>query len=153
LALEEQLPDGARLAFDTDAIIYFVEENAEFLSVVATAFELVARRTISAHVSTVSLAEVLVRPLRNGHDELAERYRQILTRGRNLTLHPVNAQVAERAASLRAQFNLETPDAMIAATALQAGCTHLLTNDGKYRAIPDIEVLVIREHAVEKGQL
>jgi predicted nucleic acid-binding protein len=147
LALADHLPRGAALAFDTDAIIYYVEENPDFVEIVATAFEMVASHFISGHASMVGLTEVLVRPLRNGHDQLAERYRSILGHSDNLIMHPVTAQVAEQAAILRARHNLATPDALIASTALLANCTHLLTNDGKYRNIPGIDVLVIREHA------
>jgi predicted nucleic acid-binding protein len=152
LGLADHIPQGCQLAFDSDAIIYFVEENIPFIETVATAFEMMARGEIQGHVSVVNLAEVLVQPLRNERLELANRYRRILTRGRNLTMHPLTATTADLAASLRARHNLGAPDAMIAASALHAGCTHLLTNDAKYRGIPGLDVLVIREHADEKGQ-
>lgn len=152
MALADRLSVGSQVTLDTDSIIYFVEENPDFIDIVAPVWDLIASGDVAAHVSTVSLTEGLVRPLRLHQEELAHRYRRILTRSRNLTLHTLTAPIAEQAAALRAERNLATADAMIAATALQSGCSHLITNDGKYRGIPGLEVLVIREHAEEKDK-
>jgi predicted nucleic acid-binding protein len=95
--------------------------------------------------------EVLVLPLRAGDDQLASEYRDLLRNSR-FVLHNLTPQIAELAAELRARYRLTTPDAIVGATAIEAGCTHFVTNDAGFRALPGIEVLVIREHAVEKGQ-
>jgi predicted nucleic acid-binding protein len=63
--------------------------------------------------------EVLVHPLRNSDDALAQRYRDILRNAAALTLFPVSEAVAEQAAHLRAAHNLRTPDAIQMATALK----------------------------------
>ncbi|MGI8839159.1 MAG: hypothetical protein ACR2H4_21345 [Pyrinomonadaceae bacterium] len=59
----------------------------------------------------------MVKPLREGRDELAERYRQVLTNSANVTLHEVDQTVCETAARLRAKYLwLRTPDALQLAT-------------------------------------
>ena len=102
--------------------------------------------------SMVGLTEVLVRPLRNGHDQLAERYRSILGHSDNLIMHPVTAQVVEQAAILRARHNLATPDALIASTALLANCTHLLTTMVSIEASPVSTFSSFASTRHEKGQ-
>ena len=88
----------------------------------------------------------MVFPLRSGDNRLASLYRDFLSNNR-LVLHNLNTEIAELAATLRARYRLTTPDAIVGATAIQTGCTHFVTNDSVFRAVPDIEVLVIREHA------
>jgi predicted nucleic acid-binding protein len=147
LGLVDELPGGTRVAFDADAIIYYVEEHDEFLSVVAPVFEMIAAGQLHAHVSAITLLEVLVGPLRSGLVDLANRYRAILRNGRQLSIDPFTAEVAEIAAELRAGLNLATPDAVVCASALSAGCTHLITNDDAFRRVGNLRVLIISEFA------
>jgi len=146
LALADFLPDGVNVALDTNSIIYHIEEHPEFSPPVTGVIERILDGRLLGHASVLSLMEVLVLPLRTGNTALAEQYRRILYNSR-LAIHQMTPEIAELAAELRARYRLTTPDAIVGATALQAGCTHLVTNDSVFRAVPDIEVLVIREHA------
>lgn len=84
------------------------------------------------------MMEVLVLPLRLGDRALAERYREILLRSRNLQTLPVSESVAETAARLRAEMNLRTPDALQLATASVNGAAYFFTNDARMPALPGI---------------
>jgi len=146
VGLADRIAAGSSILLDSDALIYFVEEHADFLPVVEPVIEMVASGQISAHASTINLLEVLVRPLREKRTDLAARYRAILTQSRHLTLHPLSSAIAERAAAIRAEFRLTTPDAVVAATALEAGCSFLVTNNGDdFGRIREPEVLVVRQ--------
>jgi predicted nucleic acid-binding protein len=59
----------------------------------------------------------------------------------------MDGDVAERAAAIRARWNLRTPDAIIAATALQAGCSHLITNDSVFQRVEGLNVLLISDYS------
>jgi predicted nucleic acid-binding protein len=144
LALADELTVGDSVAFDSDALIYYVERHQRFHPVVAPVIERVARGELRAHVSAVTLIEVLVRPLREGQSELAERYRQILTSPSYFTLHSVTQPLAERAAAVRAEYRIATADAIVAATALEAECDFLITNNREhFRNLVGTRVLVI----------
>ena len=145
MALNELLADGYSIALDTNILIYYVEEHPEYLSLLAPVFDRIRDGSLFAHVSVMSLMEVLVIPFRPGEKTLAEQYREIVTSSR-VVLHDLSRDIAERAAELRAQYRLTAPDAIVAATAIEAGYTHLITNDDRFRAVPNIEVLVIREY-------
>jgi predicted nucleic acid-binding protein len=56
---------------------------------------------------------------------------------------PTTSQIAERAADLRARYNLRTPDALQLVTALEAGCAAFLTNDLALRRVTDLRVLAL----------
>lgn len=89
--------------------------------------------------------EVLVKPLRDGNQELVTLYRQVLLGTAGLTCLPIRLAFLERAASLRAMHNLRTPDAIHAATALETGCSLFVTNDPSFRPIPNLNVAVLDE--------
>ncbi|MGE0060171.1 MAG: type II toxin-antitoxin system VapC family toxin [Dehalococcoidia bacterium] len=146
MALVDFLARGAQVALDTNSLIYYVEQHLDFSPAIRPIIQLIQNGDIAGHVSVLSLMEVLVLPSRSGDEQLAAQYRDFLSNNR-LILHNLTPEIAELAAELRARYRLTTPDAIVGATALQAGCTHLVTNDSVFRAVPDIEVLVIREHA------
>jgi len=56
---------------------------------------------------------------------------------------PIGSLQTWRAAQIRADHNLRTPDAIHAATALAAGVTGFITNDPVFRRIESLEVLVL----------
>jgi len=55
----------------------------------------------------------------------------------------IGPDIAEKAADLRARYNLRTPDALQVATALYAGCDAILTNDAAMARVTELSVLVI----------
>ncbi|MBC8171810.1 MAG: PIN domain-containing protein, partial [Anaerolineae bacterium] len=95
--------------------------------------------------STITLTEVLTKPRRLGDVELENTYRKILLQTRNILILPVVPVIAERAADLRARYNLKTPDALQIATALDAGCDAFLTNDAGIQRVTDLKILIVSE--------
>jgi predicted nucleic acid-binding protein len=93
--------------------------------------------------SQLSLAEVLVAPLRKGLPEIANTYRELLS-GRTLRVESISGAILERAAELRAQFTtLKLGDAIHAATALLHGCTSFITNDSRFEAVNGLPVVLL----------
>lgn len=60
-------------------------------------------------------------------------------------LLPITNDLLRQAASLRAQFNLKTPDAIQAASGLSSGCVQFITNDSIFRRVPGLNVVVLHE--------
>jgi predicted nucleic acid-binding protein len=63
----------------------------------------------------------------------------------DIQLFEVTQRILRSAAQLRSVTNLKTPDAIHAATALDAGCTIFLTNDGRLRAVPGLSIVVLKD--------
>lgn len=62
-----------------------------------------------------------------------------------MQLIPVTLSLLRGAANLRANTNLKTPDAIHAATAINAGCTLFLTNDNGFLNVTNLLVVMLRE--------
>lgn len=120
---------GQIVGLDTAPLIYFIEENPNYLHVTDAFFEAMFRSEFSVVTSVLTITEVLVYPLRQQNTLLAQQYREILFNSQGLTTIEVFPDIAENAAQLRADYNLRTPDAIQMATAIHGGASFLLTND------------------------
>lgn len=145
MKLADALRDIQYLTFDTAPLIYFVERHPVYFDRMLFIMRYIDSKRISGVASTVALTAVLVQPLRIGDSVLAQRYEAVLTHSDSFRLEPVTAQIAEIAASLRARYNLRTPDALHVATALDSGCDAFLTNDEGIKCVTDMRVLVLDE--------
>jgi predicted nucleic acid-binding protein len=58
---------------------------------------------------------------------------------------PIDAVVADMAASLRAKYSLRTPDALQVGTAIVNRCEALLTNDNGLKRVSELSILVLDE--------
>lgn len=131
---------------DTLACIYFIEENPEYLDLIAPVFEAADAGELQLVSSTLTLLEVLVVPYRNGDLALATRYEAILTRSRGVRLVEIDRAQLRAAAQLRALHRVRTPDALQIVAALSARSTAFVTNDRDLPEIPGIRILRLRDY-------
>jgi predicted nucleic acid-binding protein len=136
---------GRTVYLDANTFIYAIEQIEEFAPVVADLMSAIDRGEIQAVTSELTLAETLVKPLREGNEELADDYAAAIQPRRALTVVPVSRDVLVAAARMRAETGLRLPDAIHGVTALQSSCTHFLTNDAGLRVLPGIEVVLLSE--------
>lgn len=134
---------GGIVCLDTAPLIYFIEKHPTHAAKLKPFFAAAEQSEFRIVTSFVTLLEVLVYPLRNGRDDLAREYREILLRSPSLTALPLGEDVAEEAARLRALHAVKTPDAIQLATAKITGASWFLTNDGNLPSLPGISLLVV----------
>ena len=139
------IPDGSRLLLDSMCIIYAVEEVCPYVDLLTEVFQGIDDGRYGCVLSPLVTTEVLARPLRNGDALLARRFRTMLGNLRDARMVPFDLSVAERAADIRARYGLRTPDAIHVATALHAGCTHILTNDRAWQRVTECAVVVLQD--------
>jgi len=134
---------GKKIALDTMIFIYAFEEHSVYLPLVKSFFREVERGKIITVTSTITLAECLVYPFRAKAIELAARYKTLFRDFPHLSVIPVTEEIAERAAWLRAQYQMKTPDAIQLATALISASQFFLTNDEDIPRVEEIQVLIL----------
>ncbi|MFN6528497.1 type II toxin-antitoxin system VapC family toxin [Nostoc sp. ChiSLP03a] len=134
---------GQIVGLDTAPLIYFIEENLNYLDVTDAFFEAMFRGEFSVVTSVLTITEVLVYPLRQGNTALAQQYCEILFNSQGLTVIEVFPDIAENAAQLRADYNLRTPDAIQMATAIRGGASFVKKNDARLPSLPALSVLVL----------
>jgi len=100
--------------------------------------------------STVSLLEVLVQPLALGKTDLVDEYRSFLTATPHLTLRALDFALAERAAALRARYQVRAVDAVQLTAAIEFGARVFLTNDDRLRKVTEVEVIVLERWLQEQ---
>lgn len=130
---------------DTAPLIYFIEGNSPYQSVLSHLFDFNDKGGFSFVTSSVTLLEVLVKPLRNGHITIAKQYKDILTTAPGIELFDVTSAIAEQAAQLRAKYNLRTPDAIQLATSIDCGADYFLTNDNRLKVVTETTVVTVGE--------
>ena len=133
------------VGLDTSPFIYFVERNPLYVDIMREVFKRLTNGDFRARSSVITLTEVLVQPLRQNNQTLADEYRNLLYNGINFKLLPLNSSIAETAAQLRARYNLRTPDALQIATALENGCDAFLCNDKNLKRVTELKILILDE--------
>ena len=120
--------NGKKIALDTVVFIYTLEGNLEFGDCAKTIFEAIEQGKCS-YAKDLVLAELMVKPLREGKPNIAEEYASELPNFPNLTFLLPTRDIITSAAKLRGKTNLKIIDALHLATAIEAGCQIFITND------------------------
>ena len=132
------LPERALLLIDSAPIIYVLEDHPQFGPRFAPLFAAHAAGRLRCAVTTNTLAEVLVGPLRAGDVELAQRYRAILESWQPVAL---DLDIAASAARLRASLRLGLADAVQAASALAINAAALVTHDRDFSRLHSLRII------------
>lgn len=130
----------ATIGIDTSPFIYYLEGDARYASTTLVLFARIEAGQTKAVTSTITMLDLLVRPLRDGRATLVNGINALGSLYPNLEWAPTTLAVATRAAHLRAHYHLGTPDAIRLATALEAGASGFVTNDMTLRRVKDLEV-------------
>lgn len=145
MKISDALNNVQLIGIETAPFIYYVEQNSTYLDRMRAIFQMVDSGTPQVITSVITLTEVLIMPIRTGHTQYEQEYRDMLLNTANITALSVSAPIAEQAAHLRARYNLRTPDALHIATALVSGCDAFLTNDLRLKRVAEVRVLALDE--------
>ena len=122
---------NARVYLDANIVIYFVEAFPDYQARIADLFRAIVAADAVLVSSELTLAEVLVQPLRHRQTAIVQEYETFLTS--EIELAPISREVLRQAAQLRADLRMKMPDAIHVATAALAGCTLFVSNDAGIR--------------------
>ncbi len=138
---------GSVVGLDTAPLIYFIEKHATYHPLLRPFFVTLADGNCSVVTSTITLVETLVHPIRTNHMELAQRYQEILLNAPHIMTYDISPVIAQKAAEIRANYGIRTPDAIQLATAVNAGATFFLTNDHALQKYPHLTVILVDDLA------
>ena len=143
--MEELNLKGKIIGLDTMVFIYHFEENQLYSPLTFSIFKNLEKGDFNAITSILTLLEILVKPKKENNLLLTERYKLLLETFPNLQMKTINENIADIASSLRANYNINTPDAIQIATSLEAKADTFITNDESLKKISEIEVLLLSE--------
>jgi predicted nucleic acid-binding protein len=147
MILAEQLDSLRQVFLDTAPVIYFVEKNPSFIEKVQSLFSKLDEGKLTAVVSPITLAECLVLPYQIPNPEIAQIFSDLLVNSESVLFYPIDEVIADKAAELRARYNITLTDAFQLAVAIQAECEVFLTNDADLKRVTEISIIVLSETA------
>jgi predicted nucleic acid-binding protein len=135
---------GNRVYLDANVWIYALEGYEAFAASLAALFARIDAGELIAVTSELTLAEVLVKPIADGHRAIQDRYLEALQPHDALVLVPVDRFLWINAATLRAHTPaLKLPDAVHAVSALATGARDFITNDARFRSVTGLSVRML----------
>ena len=120
----------SKVFLDTNIFIYLIEDRGAWGRKAEALLERLTLRRDEVYTSSLTLGEVLVKPISVADFRLADAYERLLT---SPGVHVVDFdKVAARSyASIRTDTSIKAPDAVQLAVAAAADCDLFLTNDDR----------------------
>ena len=122
-----------------------MEENPRYLELVNPIFVWLEGSKGQAVTSTITLLELLVQPYKLSDIDRVNRFYALLSTYPNLEWIAPTLEIADRAAQIRAEYGLRTPDAVQAATALACEATGFISNDTAFQRLTGLGVTILEE--------
>ena len=138
------LPTSSLIYLDTVTIIYSIERFPDYIALLDPMWRQLKLGKFQVMTSELALLETLVMPIRQTNKALINRYETLLTAS-EINLIPITRSILKSAANIRATANIKTPDAIHAATAIDAECTIFLTNDKGFLRIPELQTVILQD--------
>ena len=137
-----------RIFFDTNLFIYLLENDGELGARVSDIVQLMSERQDELLTSTLTLAEVLVKPFATGDQAWADQYEKLLSTP-GLSMLSFDRGAARIYARLRQDKSIKPPDAIQLSCAANAKCDLFITNDDRLsrKVVPGIQFIASLERA------
>jgi len=133
-----------RVYLDSKVFIYFLDRNPVYFPLVAPLLEAIDGGDIIGVTGDAAVAEVMVRPYQTGDPTLVAGIKSFFGTAGFLSVRSHDTAAFDLAAQLRARHGMKFIDALHVATAINAECRFLITNDGDFRSQVAIEVIGLR---------
>ena len=146
LKLRRAIEKHKTVGLDTAPFIYFIEDVAPYADLLEPAFGLLEQQALRAVTSTITLAEILTKPLSENNFGLADEIKFTLKTFATLSMVAIDEKLAEAAALIRARHGFRLPDALQIAVAIEGEATLYITNDSRLKKIDAIEVLILSDY-------
>lgn len=116
---------------DTNAIIYFLKDDPQAVSILRDVFE----QDVPVYISAITEVELFGFPKLT--DQEAEQIEAMIG---SLAVIPVDSRIARTAGLIRRNYRVNIADSVVAATALFTGTTLFTRNLRDFRRIPGLSL-------------
>lgn len=123
------MKNGDHVYLDSNIVITILEHTAPLSQPQKRFIDSLETGQISGISSHLTLAECLVKPMRESNEQAIEAVLQFLENQEHVDLVPVSRDILVKAAEIRAVSGTKLPDAIHLATAVAAGCQTFLSDD------------------------
>lgn len=137
----------SRVFWDTNLFIYLFEGEGNLAQRVKQLRQAMVERGDQLLTSTLTLGEILVKPIECKDSDLARRYEDALAA--TALMIPFDSKAARTYASLRSDRALRAPDAIQLACAAAGGVDLFITNDARLssKQVDGIQFIVALDRA------
>ena len=133
----------SRIFWDTNLFIYLLEGAGDLFQHTKRVLDRMAARKDELITSTLTLGEVMAKPLELGQKDIAVRYERFLS-SPGVQLVSFDRDAARIFARLRADRTIRPPDAIQLSCAATAAANLFITNDARLskKTVPGVDFIV-----------
>jgi predicted nucleic acid-binding protein len=151
--LTKRLGSISVIGLDTSIFIYHFEENPTYLPLTRELLSSIEKGERKGVTSTITLMEIIVKPLALKQSDVARKYETMLVNFPNLVIVDLDRDVIRQAARLRAEYRIRPPDALQAGASLLYGAEAFITNDSLLKRLQEkMEVIILDDLADEHAR-
>ena len=147
-SLTGELRKREKIMIDTNVVIYFLEGNEVFGDLSKEVFSIVEKGEVEGAISVVTVAEILVKPMKLCNNLLIDKMTSFLNTFPNLYLIDIDKSIAIEAANIRSRTGLKMPDALIISSAKILNCAIVGTDNQWDKKDLGLEFYNIKEYLV-----
>lgn len=136
---------GQRVYIDTNIFVYFLERHERYFDAVVPFFQLFNDGLSLAYTGDAAVAETMYKPYQTDDIERIQDFQAFFSDDEFITVLPHNTKAFELAAQLAAKQGMKLIDALHYATARNAGCQFILTNDAGFASSDKVEVIHLQD--------
>ncbi|MFZ0243075.1 MAG: PIN domain-containing protein [Desulfobacterales bacterium] len=140
-----EIKAGDIIFLDTAPFIYFFERHPDYFPALESLFNQVYTQKVQVITSIITYIELTTHPARSGQTKLVRKYRDYLSHSENISLFPLDMNIADQAVRLRAHYQFKTPDAIQLGTAVACGADYVVTNDIAWQKFTEVVVLLVTD--------
>ena len=147
--LSQRLGSVSKVGLDTSVFIYHFEKHPIYSPLTQELLSSIEKGVRKGITSTITLMEIIVKPLSLGRNDIARKYEALLMNFPNLDVVDLDRDVIRQAARLRTEYRLRPPDALQASACLLGGAEVFITNDRQLDRLKEKMDIVILEDLIK----
>jgi predicted nucleic acid-binding protein len=136
---------GDRIYIDANILIYAMEDFPQFSEIAGEVLRNLEEGLFEGVTSELTIAEVLVAPLRKSQHHLVHVYQELLQSGGAFQLVPITRTLLVASAQLRSRLGGRLADSIHVATAVATDCNFFMTEDRSIKLPQALKPLSLSE--------